>query len=135
MNGDAIGTLVAVGVGVLTLLGALWKFVVLPNLREQLFEPIHETRRQVTENNHANHVPTVLDRIDDLTNELSDVKGTIEAIGLSQAAVLRVAQRIRRLEQRVSEHETWAGSESRFLRRLLESLVREDLDHPDKRKG
>lgn len=47
------------------LIGLAVKFVLLPYLREHVVNPIQETNRQMTVNNHSSAEPTLLDRIDD----------------------------------------------------------------------
>lgn len=46
------------------------RFVLLPWLREHLVGPVQQVKKQVSENQHANQQPTVLDRIDDVQTEL-----------------------------------------------------------------
>lgn len=77
-----IGEVTGLALAVCALLAILWRVVVLPNLREQLFKPIQESHRQVTQNRHANPQPTVLDRLDDIEN-------SVELVGLNLLAVLR----------------------------------------------
>lgn len=77
-----IGEVLALTLAVCALLGIAWRVVVLPNLRTHLFEPVRDTRRQVTENNHANPSPTLVDKIDDLENH-------VELVALNQLAILR----------------------------------------------
>lgn len=77
-----IGEVLALALATCALLGIAWRVVVLPNLKTHLFDPVRDTRRQVTENRHKNKDPTVLDRIDDLENH-------IELVALNQLAVLR----------------------------------------------
>lgn len=128
--GASLIDVVATGLGViatlLVVVGALWKWVVLPNLREQLFRPVEETRRQVVENKHANTPPTVLDKIDDVAAQLVDLAATVDAVALTQGAVLRVAARLRKVEQSLGEHLAAAGEAERRIWLLLESLVHEE---------
>lgn len=58
--------------GVLTILGLVVRFVLLPYLREHLVQPVQETHKQVTENHHSNDRPTVLDRIDDVSGQVAE---------------------------------------------------------------
>ena len=61
---EIIGSVVAIIVGLLVIVGAGWKWVVLPNLREQLIEPVQETRRQVMVNgNRDPNNPTLKDQL------------------------------------------------------------------------
>lgn len=78
---DALGIAGAVVVlllGLCTLLGLAVNFVLLPYLDAHLIQPLRETReaaqearKQVTENHHSNPVPTVLDRIDDVAQQVA----------------------------------------------------------------
>lgn len=105
---ETAGAVLGVVLAVLALLGVGWKFVVLPNLREQLLEPVKETNRQVTENKHANRDPTMLDR-------LHDLEQLVEAVGLNQTAILR------RLGRHIGESEQDRAN----LWLIVESLIHE----------
>lgn len=121
-----VGELVSVAVGVIVILGVMWRFVVLPNLREQLYKPVAETKRQVTENRHANPSPTVLDRLDDLGSQLAELVHTVDAIGLTQSAVLRVAGKLNRMEAAVASHVHSSEEDRRRLWLIIESLIHEE---------
>lgn len=128
-----VGEAVSIGVGVLVILGAFWRWVILPNLREQLFKPVEETRRQVTDNAHNNPSPTVLDRIDDVGEQLRELAGTVDAIGLTQGAVLRVAGKLQRLEKTLSAHLKLSEDDRRHLWLVIEGLIHEE--HSAHKKG
>lgn len=83
-----LGAVLGVVVALLVICGALWSWVVLPNLREQLLKPVAENRRQLTENRHQHRRPTVLDRLDDLEQTLVDVEQMLEGVALNQTAIL-----------------------------------------------
>lgn len=115
---ETVGAVLAVVVAAFVVVGAIWRFVLLPNLREQLIRPIEETRRQVSENKHVNRRPTILDRLD-------DVEQTLEAIGLNQTAVLR----------QISEHVGESATDRRHLWLVIEALIHEEADtRPIERK-
>ena len=116
---ETLGAMLGVVAGVFIIVGVLWRWVVLPNLREQLLKPIRETNRQVTENKHTNAAPTVLDRIHDL-------EALVEAVGLNQHAILR------RLGRHIGESEQDRAS----LWVIVESLIDERTEgkHSDKRR-
>lgn len=61
-----LGTLLTV----FAVLGVLVRYVLLPYLREHLIAPVKQVEKQVTENHHSNSTPTVLDRIDDVQQEV-----------------------------------------------------------------
>lgn len=108
---ELLGGILAVTLGVLGILGAIWRWIILPNLREQLVEPLRETRRQVTENKHRNKTPTILDRLD-------DIEQIIEAVGLNQQAIMR-------LQMRLGEHIGESTKDRQHLWLMVESLAHE----------
>lgn len=73
--------LIAAALGILVsfsiLVGILVRLMLLPWLREHLVEPVRETRKQVTENHHSNPRPTVLDRIDDVAQQIARARGEV----------------------------------------------------------
>lgn len=69
---DVIAAALSAVVLGLTLVGLAVRYVLMPYLREHLIQPVKETRKQVTENHHSNTVPTVLDRIDDVANQVAE---------------------------------------------------------------
>lgn len=72
----AAGAVVALTIGILTLVGLGARFVLLPWIRSEL-DPVkikvEETHHQVTVNAHASPEPTVLDKLD-------EVKGSLTAV-------------------------------------------------------
>lgn len=116
---DAVATLGAV-LGVvlsgLALLAAAWRWVVLPNLREQLFTPVAETRRQVSENRHTNRHPTLMDRLD-------DVESSLDVVALNQLAILK----------RLGAHIGESTQDRAALWLIVESLTHERT--PDDQPG
>lgn len=120
-------------VGVIVILGVFWRFVVLPNLREQLYKPVRETNRQVSENKHSNPSPTVLDRLDDIGNQVSELSNTVDAIGLTQAAVLRIAGKLSRMETKIGHHISMSEDDRRRLWLVVESLIHEEARPPTER--
>jgi hypothetical protein len=106
---ETVGAVLAVVVTAFAVVGALWRFVILPNLREQLLRPVEETRRQVMENKHVNRKPTLLDRLD-------DVEQTLEAIGLNQTALMK----------QIGDHVGESVADRRHLWLVIEALVHEE---------
>lgn len=105
---EVLGTVVGIAVGLVVLLGALWRWVILPNLREQL-ALTRETHKQVTDNKHANRHPTILDR-------LEDIESSLDVVALNQLAVLK------RLGRHIGESE----SDRARLWLMVETLAHED---------
>lgn len=68
--GTALSLAALVGLGV--------RFILMPYLREHLVKPMALVQKQVTENSHHNAVPTVLDRIDDVRQEVATLNETLE---------------------------------------------------------
>lgn len=66
-----LGLPTAIG-GVLLLVGLFYRFVMLPQLRRDLIQPVQETHRQVTTNHHTSKERTVLDRLTDLETKIED---------------------------------------------------------------
>ena len=80
MNESAVTIAAAVVgtiVGLMTLLGASIKWVLLPYLERELIHPVKQTHHQVTVNHHSSDVPTVLDRIDDVQDEIRSVRSDL----------------------------------------------------------
>lgn len=74
-------------VGVLTaatlllgLIGLAVRYALLPWLREHLVEPVEHVKKQVTENHHANAMPTLPDRIDDVAQQVFDASLQVSAL-------------------------------------------------------
>lgn len=106
---ETVGAVLAVVVTAFAVVGVIWRFVMLPNLREQLLRPVEETRRQVMDNKHVNRKPTILDRLD-------DVEQTLEAIGLNQTSLMR----------QIGEHVGESVADRRHLWLVIEALVHEE---------
>lgn len=116
MTGEAVATALGIVATVFVIVAALWRFVVLPNLREQLFEPVQTTRRQVTENKHANTDPTLLDKVDDLERAIADVGNHVDLIGLNLLAVLK----------RLGEHIGESTEDRAHLWLIIGGLIHEE---------
>lgn len=107
MWGD-IGVVAGALVSLCVLLGLVVRFVLVPYLRDQLVRPVQETHRQVTQNRHANPEPTVLDRIDDVHDEVKMLRDTFAAVqAVANAAARSSAAAHRKLDQ----HSAWADVE------------------------
>lgn len=123
---EVVATVLGVVLTLCALIGIAWRFVVLPNLREQLFQPVEETRRQVVENKHVSVPPTLVDQLHSLADDVRDLTVTVDAIGISQAAVLRVANKVQRIEKNLGEHVEEATTDRKRIWLLLESLTHEE---------
>lgn len=60
--------------GLFGIAGAVWRWVVLPNLREQLIRPVQETHKQVTVNGGRNNPPTLLDKVGEVDASLKKLR-------------------------------------------------------------
>lgn len=72
----------------LTLLGLAVRYVLMPYLQTHLIKPmkvgaelVEETHKQVTVNHHSSERPTVLDRIDDVANQVAENTRETRALG------------------------------------------------------
>jgi hypothetical protein len=120
---EVLGALVGIAVGVVVLLGSLWRFVVLPNLREQL-TLARETNKQVSQNGHANSAPTVLDRLDDVERASRQVEASVSLLALNVNALM----------QQLANHTGESTEDRRRLWLIVESLIHEastDRKHRD----
>jgi hypothetical protein len=103
-----LGIVAGALVSVCVLLGLLVRYVLVPYMRDQLVTPVQETHRQVTQNRHANPEPTVLDRIDDVHDDVRRLADTVAAVqAVANAAARSTAGAHRRLDQ----HMSWADVE------------------------
>lgn len=69
-----LGTIIAL----FTVLGLIVKFVLVPYLKEHLVDPMKQVEKQVSENHHSNEVPTVLDRIDDVSKAVTSLRDELK---------------------------------------------------------
>lgn len=121
---DILGRILTTAVTTLGLIGLMYKFVVLPNLRGE-FAPsskmaaqVAETHRQVTVNQHASPQPTVLDQIDDLRGDVSDMQGLLVQALANQVAMLG---EVRVFAEKSTAHEQWSSAEARRLWAAIEA--------------
>lgn len=119
---DVLGAAVGVLLGLAALVGVIWKYVVLPNLREQL-GLIRETHKQVTENGHSNAAPTVLDRIDDVAHAQRSTDATVSLLALNLNAVM----------QQLANHTGESTEDRRRLWLIVETLIHEDHERRTQR--
>lgn len=104
------------------LAGLAVRYVLVPYLREHVVVPVQETHRQVTQNRHESNVPTVVDRIDDLREQIDHLGSTIVA---TQAVANAAARSSSAAHRRVDDHLTWAREEdSRLWRAVSEARHR-----------
>lgn len=91
------------------LIGLGVRYALLPWLREHLVNPVSEVKKQVTENQHANEVPTIPDRIDDVSQQVFDsslqiavlarmFEGHLEQTAEESDAVWEAIERLRERE-------------------------------------
>lgn len=112
---EVLGTVVGIAVGLVVLLGALWQWVVLPNLREQL-HLARETNKQVTENGHSNHAPTVLDRLDDVESSSRKVDASLSLLALNVNALMT----------QLANHTGESSEDRRRLWLIVEALINKE---------
>jgi len=95
--------LLATTITAATLVGLSVKFILLPYLRDHLVDPMKQVKKQVTENHHSNTVPTVLDRIDDVSKQVG-------SLGEVVAEHMRWSEEwVRRIESDVAEAKNKKG--------------------------
>lgn len=99
-----LGTLLSLS----TLVGLLTRFVLIPYIKEHVVSPMQDVRRQVTENHHTNPVPTVLDRIDDVSQQIKEW-----------------GEESRELRRQVDEHMSWSARWVDLIEREIGLLRRE----------
>ncbi|HET6915753.1 MAG TPA: hypothetical protein VFH56_06640 [Acidimicrobiales bacterium] len=83
MNESAVSIVAAcVGtvVGLITLLGVAVKWVLVPYLERELLRPVKETHHQVTVNHHSSDEPTILDRLDDVQQEVREARSEVRSV-------------------------------------------------------
>ena len=112
---ETLGAVLGVTLAMLALMGALWRWVVLPNLREQLLKPVEETRVQVTENRHRHRPPTVRDQLDDVETTLKDIANHVDLVALNLLAV----------SKQIGTHIGESEQDRARLWLMVESLVHE----------
>ena len=89
--------------------GLLVRWVLMLYLREHLLRPMQRVEHQVSVNNHTSDVPTMLDKIDDLHNEVRELR----------AEQRRTRSDLSNLSRQVGDHllrsESWSAEvESRL---------------------
>lgn len=102
----------------LTLLGLAVRYVLMPYLQTHLIIPmkagaelVEETHKQVTVNHHSSEQPTVLDRIDDVSQQVGTAITKVDTLGrmfdghLEQAAAAegRVQREVDRIWRALEE--------------------------------
>lgn len=117
----SLGTLVTL----VTLSGLATKFILVPYLREHLVKPMDLVRKQVTENHHSNTRPTVLDRLDDVQNEVMALGRQVGDVGRQVDAATAERRALRRMHD---EHRAWSSRWTRLIERELELLRRQQHD-------
>lgn len=124
----AVGTTAVLGV--LAIVGAAYKWILLPNLREQVVKPLHEARRELT---GGKHDPSIRDQLGELSGEIEDATLELRAMALMFDGHLDWAQRevdkIRAERQQLVD-EIWAE-----LRRQRDAGDRPDSPHPPRHRG
>lgn len=95
-----------------TIMGVLVNFVLMPYLREHLVNPMKTVEKQVTENHHSNRLPTVLDRLDDVQNEVKSLAQQMKTAG----------DEIRVMSTMFEGHISWSDRWVDLIERELEQL-------------
>lgn len=108
---DAITWVLATTLAVCAVVGMLVRWVLLPYLREHLVEPMKTVKKQVTENHHSNHEPTVLDHIDDVGQQIESLRGDLQEMQKDYVA----------LAGAMGKHLNWSEEEVWRLWRAIRS--------------
>lgn len=109
---DTVTFLMGTLLSLITLLGLLTRYVLLPYLREHLVAPVKETHQAVTENHHSSpQAPTVVDRLEDLHTD------------------------VRTLTRLLDLHTSWSDREHRAIRRELAEAKSREGDTDEQRPG
>lgn len=95
-----------------TIMGVLVNFVLMPYLREHLVKPMKTVEKQVTENHHSNRLPTVLDRLDDVQNEVKSLAQQMKIAG----------DEIRDMSTMYEGHISWSDRWVDLIERELDQL-------------
>lgn len=61
----------------IVILGAFWKFIILPQIRLEVVKPVQETHQQVTENGGRNDPPTLPDKLHTIQESVDDLHATV----------------------------------------------------------
>lgn len=77
---ELITWILGTGMTVAVIIGMATKFILLPYLREHLVNPMKQVEKQVSENNHTNKTPTILDKIDEVQDSVSDIRQEMNAM-------------------------------------------------------
>jgi hypothetical protein len=104
-----LASLTAGVLGVLALLGAFYRWVLLPNLREEL-RPMHQVNREIS---GGPHEPSVRDKLDELASKQDDHAQEIEDAALEMRAMALM----------FDGHLTWAQEEVDRLRAERQTMV------------
>lgn len=112
--GTMVTSIVLIGIGA--------RYILLPWLREHLVAPMKQVEKQVTENHHSNKNPTVLDRIDDVQNE-------VMALARELAVASEERQEIR---QAFRAHTNWSERWVSLIEREMDVLR---LEQQQKKEG
>lgn len=76
---DTVLSGLSIVVVALSLVGLAARFILLPWLRQHIVAPMRQVEKQVSENAHANSSPTVLDRIDDVQQEVHAMRADFKS--------------------------------------------------------
>lgn len=107
---DLISWILGTTVSLSIIIGLIVKFILMPYLRDHLVRPMKQVEKQVSENHHSNKNPTVLDRID-------DVQQDVKALRAEMAGMARM------YEGHLNWSERWVGLIEREL-----DLVKKNQD-------
>lgn len=110
---DTIQWVIGTIIGMLVILAYAVRFILIPYLRDTLVAPIKETHKQVTENHHSNAQPTVLDRIDDVQQDVQRTQGDVRSLMRVMDAHLDWSDRwVTMFERQLLELHTERGQEN-----------------------
>lgn len=115
-----VGVIASAVLALMTVLGLVVRYALLPYLREQVVKPVQETHRQVTPHDRPTDAePTIVDRLDDVQTGLTELREVAE--GLAKKAVRNRAlaeaagKSADAAHRRIADHVAWAREEDSRL--------------------
>lgn len=123
----------------LTIAALVVRWALLPYLRDQLVTPIRETHRQVTQHTPTAADSTLVDRLDDLSETVTQMRTGMTELDGKVTETLRVFRRSRHatdarvgaLSEALDRHIAWASEEDHRMWGWLRQLGH----HPDRERG
>lgn len=115
-----VGALAGAVLGLAAVAGLIVRWVLLPYLRDQVVKPVQETHRQVTPHDRPeDEAPTVVDRLEDLAANVSELTEVAEDLAKKARTNRRLAvaagQSADAVRRELTSHEAWAREEDSRL--------------------